>query len=74
MAQAKTFQVQMHQANLKCQYLDGQDIKTVYKQIEHSSTEYLDYAIKNMAFKTGMVSVETITPEQYKEATGESKT
>ena len=74
MAQTKAFKVTMHQANLKCQYLDGQDIKTVYKQLEHSSTEYLEHAIKNMAQKAGMISVETITPEQYKEATGESKT
>ena len=68
-----TFVQQVHQANLKCQYLDGQYIKTVYRQLKNANTDHLDYAIKNMAFKSGMVSVETITPEEYKEATGESK-
>ena len=34
----------------------------------------MQLAIKNMAFKSGMTKVETITPEEYQEATSESDT
>ena len=74
MANPKAFKVKVHQANLKCTIKDNDGIKTVYKRIEHSHTDWLDYAIKNMAMKTGMLSVESITPEEYQEATDESKT
>jgi len=73
MANPKAFKVTVHQANLKCTIKDNDGIKTVYKRIEHSHTDWLDYAIKNMAMKTGMISVESITPEEYQEATDESK-
>ena len=63
-------------AYLKCTYYDSfnnlRQEATVYKRLINSSKEKMDLAILNMAQKYGMTSVESITPEQYEEATGES--
>lgn len=68
----------MQVAYLKCTYLDAfQQLRqetTIYKKMFNSSKENMQLAILNMAHKSGMIKVETITPEQYQEATGESDT
>lgn len=53
----------------------GEIIPTVlYRELIAPDKERMDMAIKNLAFKCGALSVETITYDEYKEATDESKT
>ena len=63
-------------AYLKCKILDytkQQPVeKVVYKRIINSDQQKMDWAVVNMAQKYGMISVESIKPEEYEEATGES--
>lgn len=65
-------------AYLKCTYYDHfhnlRQETTIYKKMFNSNRENMQLAIKNMAFKSGMTKVETITPEEYQEATSESDT
>ena len=47
----------------------GEIITTpVYQELIAPSKEYMDLAIKNLAFKCGALSVETITHDEYKDA------
>jgi hypothetical protein len=46
----------------------------LYRELIAPDTERMDMAIKNLAYKCGALSVETITYDEYKEATDESKT
>lgn len=50
------------------------DTLTCYQTMIAPSDEHMEYAIKNYAMKIGAVAIETISPEQYQEATNESKT
>ena len=63
-------------AYLKCTYYDSfhnlRQEATVYKRLINSSKDKMDLAIVNMAQKYGMIKVESIKPEEYEEATGES--
>ena len=63
-------------AYLKCTYLNAfhnlRQEATIYKRLILEDKQKMDWAILNMAQKAGLTSVETITPEQYEEATGES--
>jgi len=65
-------------AHLKCTYYahfnNLRQETTVYKRLINSDKQKMDMAIVNMAQKYGLTKVESITPEQYEEATGESKT
>ena len=45
----------------------------VYRELIAPDKEHMEKAIKNLAFKCGALSVETITYDEYKEATDESK-
>jgi hypothetical protein len=63
-------------AYLKCTFIEGlrdsTKEKVVYKKLINSDKLKMDYAILNMKHKTGLQRIESITPEQYEEATGES--
>lgn len=63
----KPFIPKIHQANLKCTFQYKEQLYVIYRRLEHINPEYLQYAIKNLASKFGLTSVETITPQQYEE-------
>tara|TARA_R100001463_G_scaffold95967_1_gene150491 strand:- start:427 stop:660 length:234 start_codon:yes stop_codon:yes gene_type:complete len=44
----------------------------VYRKFITPTQEQMDFAILNYAKKYGLLSVETIKPEEYEEITGES--
>ena len=48
--------------------------KTVYSKLIAPTKEHMELAILNYASKYGALAVETITYEEYQEATDESKT
>ena len=46
----------------------------IFRELIAPDKEHMELAIKNLAFKCGALSVETVTYDEYKEATDESKT
>ena len=48
--------------------------KTIYSKVIAPTREAMDLAIKNYAGKYGALAIKTITPNEYEDATNESKT